>query len=131
MGKDTQELIKTRMHDVCCGVARTFGGEINLDYKYGYPPTINSHPQCVEVVKNAATKLVGSSRAGMPQKTMGAEDFSYFLENVPGAFIFVGAALPGEVRPHHKSVFDFDEEALTISASLLVQIVRDLLGRNS
>ena len=47
---------------------------------------------------------------------------------MPGAFIFVGAALPGEQRPHHKSVFDFDEEALTISASLLVQIVRDVLG---
>ena len=61
---------------------------------------------------------------------MGAEDFSYFLEAVPGAFIFVGGALPGEVRPHHKSVFDFDEEAMLVSASLLVQIIRDTLGRD-
>ena len=35
--------------------------------------------------------------------TMGAEDMSYFLQAVPGAFFFVGAALPGEARPHHKS----------------------------
>lgn len=44
--------------------------------------------------------------------TMGAEDFSYFLQQRPGCFFFVGAALPGEMRPHHKSVFDFDEVRL-------------------
>jgi metal-dependent amidase/aminoacylase/carboxypeptidase family protein len=40
----------------------------------------------------------------------------------------VGAALPGEVRPHHRSVFDFDEDALLISASMFVEIVRDVLA---
>lgn len=45
-----------------------------------------------------------------------------------GCFFFVGAALPGEVRPHHRSVFDFDEDALLISASIFVEIVRDVLA---
>lgn len=40
----------------------------------------------------------------------------------------VGAALPGERRPHHKPVFDFDEDALLVTASIFVQIVRDLLS---
>lgn len=44
-----------------------------------------------------------------------------------GCFFFVGAALPGAVRPHHQAVFDFDERALLVSASVLVQIVRDEL----
>jgi hypothetical protein len=71
---------------------------------------------------------------------------------LPGCFFFVGAALPGPVRPHHQAVFDFDEvrigytklskafrflllllrhsqRALLISASVLVQIVRDELRR--
>ena len=125
--KDTQEMIKTRMNDICCGVAKTFGGECCLAYKYGYPPTVNAYPECVQVVKNAGSKIVGKSNACVPVKTMGAEDFSYFLEAIPGAFIFVGAALPGEVRPHHKSVFDFDEDAMLVSASLYIQIARDLL----
>ena len=125
--KDTQEMIKTRMTDICCGVAKTFGGECNLSYKYGYPPTVNAYPECVQIVKRAGSKIVGESNAGIPIKTMGAEDFSYFLEAIPGAFIFVGAALPGDVRPHHKSVFDFDEDAMLVSASLFVQIVKDLL----
>ena len=58
---------------------------------------------------------------------MGAEDFSYFMIERPGCFIFVGCALPGELKPHHKSVFDFDESALLISSSLFVQIIRNLL----
>jgi metal-dependent amidase/aminoacylase/carboxypeptidase family protein len=43
--------------------------------------------------------------------------------DVKGCFFFVGAALPGELRPHHKSVFDFDERAMLISASMFVRIV--------
>lgn len=75
----------------------------------GYPATVNSYPACNAIVREAAAVFVGEARAGMPQKTMGAEDFSYFLEKVPGCFLFVGAAQPGDSRPHHKSVFDFDE----------------------
>ncbi len=86
--KSTQELIKCRMGEICCGVAGTFGGKIDLNYDYGYPPTVNSHPECVDVVVNAATKIVGKNRSSLPQKTMGAEDFSYFMEVRPGIFFF-------------------------------------------
>lgn len=123
-----QELIKSRMCDVCCGVARTYGGDIKMDYEHGYPPTINAYPECVKVVTCAASKIVGEEWSAKPQKTMGAEDFSYFLQERPGCFFFVGAALPGEPRPHHKSVFDFDETALLVSASMFIQIIRDLLS---
>ena len=125
---ETQELIKTRMGCICCGVAQTYGGEIDLKYEYGYPATVNAYPECVAAVTAAAAKVVGPERAALPQKTMGAEDMSYFLQEKPGCFFFVGAALPGEAtRPHHKSVFDFDERALLVGASILVHLVRDLL----
>jgi amidohydrolase len=78
-------------------------------------------------VTRAAAKVVGEAKASLPQKTMGAEDFSYFLQQRPGCFFFVGAALPGEVRPHHKSVFDFDERAMLVGASVLVHLITDLL----
>ena len=78
-------------------------------------------------VNAAAAKIVGEG-AGVQYQTCAAEDFSYFLQNRPGAFFFVGAGIEGLLRPHHKSVFDFDEAALGIAASVFVQIVRDLLG---
>ncbi len=87
-----QEMIKNRMNDICCGVAKMYGGEIDVDYQYGYPPTVNAYPECNEVVIKAATPFVGRERSSKPQKTMGAEDFSYFLQQRPGesiAFLFL------------------------------------------
>eukprot|EP01038_Epipyxis_sp_PR26KG_P013121 gene13121-17587_t len=122
-----REMMKSRIETICCGVATTFGGTIKMDYEYGYPPTVNNYPECNQIVSDAAANFVGPQRSSLPQKTMGAEDFSYFLEERPGCFFFVGAALPGETRPHHKSVFDFDERAILIGASIYVQIIRNLL----
>jgi amidohydrolase len=124
-----QELIKSRMECICCGVGATFGGDIDLKYQYGYPATDNSYPECVQVVKAAARKIIGEADDSIePLMTMGAEDFSYFLQDRPGCFFFVGAALPGEVRPHHKSVFDFDENAMLISASIFIEIIYSVLA---
>lgn len=130
--KNVQEMIKKRMQECCKGVATTFGGEVEMDYHCkqlivsphsccwahdslililsdGYPATVNRYPTCTTAVREAAAPFVGSNRISAPQKTMGAEDFAFFLQEVPGCFFFVGAALPGELKPHHKSVFDFDE----------------------
>eukprot|EP00604_Paraphysomonas_vestita_P004110 CAMPEP_0174823842 /NCGR_PEP_ID=MMETSP1107-20130205/28087_1 /TAXON_ID=36770 /ORGANISM="Paraphysomonas vestita, Strain GFlagA" /LENGTH=307 /DNA_ID=CAMNT_0016048097 /DNA_START=299 /DNA_END=1219 /DNA_ORIENTATION=- len=115
---EVQDLIKNRMGDICCGVAKTYGGDIQLDYQYGYPPVINSYPECVQVVQNAASKIVGKEKSSLSIVTMGAEDFSFFLQQRPGCFFMVGCALPGEIRPHHKSVFDFDERGILIAASI-------------
>ena len=59
---------------------------------------------------------------------MGAEDFSYMLQSRTGAFFFVGCALPGEPRPHHKNVFDFDEDAMLVSASCFLALLEAHLG---
>jgi metal-dependent amidase/aminoacylase/carboxypeptidase family protein len=77
----------------------------------------------------AAEKVVGAKRVTGDVVTCGAEDFSYFLQLRPGTFFFVGAALQDQpLRPHHKSVFDFDEGALTIAASVFLFLVRDKLS---
>ena len=125
---ETQQLLRTRMADICAGTARTYGGEIELDYKYGYPATVNTDAPSVALVRDVGAAVVGADRAALECKTCGAEDFSYFLQQRPGAFFFVGAALPGEPRPHHKSVFDFDEDALLVSAAMFLGIVERYLG---
>jgi metal-dependent amidase/aminoacylase/carboxypeptidase family protein len=101
-----RQLIIDRMNDVCCGVARMRGGEITMDYRCkrlnsyfffhflsetnviclvdGYDATVNAYPECTQSVVDAATPFVGKERASKPQKTMAAEDFSYFLQERPG-----------------------------------------------
>ena len=105
-----------------------FDAKIKLNYKDGYPPTIN-HKGCAENVLKSAKKIVGDG-AGKPYLTMGGEDFSYYLEQIPGCFYFVGSSpIDREPlsTPHHCSHFDIDEEALLIGASSFVQIIEDLL----
>ena len=126
--EENRQLVKSRMKEIILGTEKTFNCKIELDYKDGYPPTINED-NCAKVVLNASQKIVGEN-AGEPYLSMGAEDFSYFLNEKPGAFFFVGSAPKDREpmsTPHHCSHFDIDENALLIGTSTFVQIIEDLL----
>ena len=126
--EENRQLVKSRMKEIILGTEQTFNCKIELDYKDGYPPTINEE-NCAKVVLNASQKIVGEN-AGEPYLSMGAEDFSYFLNEKPGAFFFVGSAPKDREpmsTPHHCSHFDIDENALLIGTSTFVQIIEDLL----
>ena len=126
--EENRQMIKTRMQEILSGLSSTFNADISLDYKDGYPPTINNK-NCSQQLLASASKIVGDG-AGAPYLSMGGEDFSYFADQVPGCFFFVGSA-PQDREPmsvpHHCSHFDIDEEALLVGASVFVQIVDDLL----
>jgi len=126
--KHTQDMQERRMHEICCGIGAAHGADVKMTYTHGYPPTVNSDHRSVDLLHAAAEKVVGKGNSGVPYLTCGAEDFSYFLQQRPGCFFFVGAALPGQpLRPHHKSVFDFSEDAMLVGASVFVQLINDLL----
>jgi len=123
-----QELIIQRLKEICEGIGIAFRAKINLEYKKGYPCTINHAPQA-ETLKKAAIKIVGEQRVSIPVKTTAAEDFSYFIEEKAGCFFFVGST-PGELPtkyPHHSPQFDIEERALLIASSVFVQLIDDTL----
>ena len=126
--EDNRQLIKKRMKEIIAGTEKTFGTKIELDYEDGYPPTVND-PTAADNLLNAAQKIVGDG-AGHPYLSMGAEDFSYFLQKVPGCYFLVGSA-PKDREPlsvpHHCSHFDIDERALLVGSSVYLQLVDDLL----
>jgi len=126
--EDNRKLIKNRMAEIITGTEKIFDCTIDFDYEDGYPPTVN-HPKETEKLLNAAKQIVGDG-AGAPYLSMGGEDFSYFLQKVPGCFFFVGSA-PEDREPlsvpHHCSHFDFDERALLVGSSIYLQLVDDLL----
>ena len=127
--EENRNLIKTRMAEIIDGVSKTFGAEISFDYEDGYPPTIN-HTDPTNKVLKAAERVVGE-KAGMPYLSMGGEDFSYYLQKIPGCFFFVGSA-PNDQKlfetPHHCSHFTMDERALLVGPSIYLNLVDDLLG---
>ena len=126
--EEDRQLIKSRIKAICDGTAASHGAAIELDYQDGYPPTIND-PAMTEVAVQAARQVVGDG-AGDPFRSMGGEDMAYFLQEVPGCFFFIGSARPEHPEgavPHHSSHFDFDERALTVGASMFVEIIQALL----
>ena len=118
-----RELIKNRMATIIKGIEKMYNVSISLDYEDGYPPTINSELP-TEIALSAAREVVGDN-AKPPYLTMGGEDFSYFANEVPGCFFFIGSAPLNQEpmsTPHHCSHFNIDENALLIGASTFVRI---------
>ena len=126
--EENRQLIKTRMAEIIKGTEQIFDCAIDFEYEDGYPPTVN-HPKESEKLLNAAKEIVGDG-AGAPYLSMGGEDFSYFLQEVPGCFFFVGSA-PIDKEPlsvpHHCSHFDFDERALLVGSSVYLRLIESSL----
>jgi len=120
-----RQLIKQRMREIIQGIEKAFGAKIILDYKDGYPPVINNK-NVTEKTKNAAQKIAGKNNVIPPYLSMGGEDFSYFLNEIPGCFFFLGSS-PTDSEPmstpQHCSHFDIDEEAMLIGSSIFIELV--------
>jgi hippurate hydrolase len=122
---ELRKRIPERMEEVACGIAHGMRGDIELDYRFSYPVTRN-HDDAVELALGVAGKLFGEERAvELTHPSMGAEDFAFFLEKVPGAFIWLGV---GDVSGLHTPKFAFDEEILPQGAALLTALALESLA---
>ncbi|MDX1976891.1 MAG: amidohydrolase [Pseudanabaenaceae cyanobacterium bins.68] len=116
-------LLPERLEQVIAGVCRSQGATYALDYRHIYPAVIN-HPAITNLVKQAAQTVVETDLAIVPEcQTMGGEDMSYFLQQVPGCYFFLGSANPALNLdfPHHHPKFDFDETALSAGVEIFVR----------
>jgi amidohydrolase len=98
----------------------------------GYPVTVNDAGVAAQVTETAAALLGAPDSAVMPVPLMGAEDFSYVLERVPGAMAFLGGC-PPELEPgtapgNHSNLVRFDEDALPAGVALYAQMALQALG---
>jgi hippurate hydrolase len=106
-------------------VAATFGAEARIAYERGYPVTVN-HAGPAARVGDAIEGLFGGSavnRAGAP--LMAAEDFSYYLERVPGAYFFMGN---GPSAGLHHPAYDFADDAIAPGAAVWAALARASLA---
>lgn len=106
---------------------RAQGAQVTVEFSQGNPPVVN-HPAITALGREAALRLVGPEGVWEAEPMMGAEDFAILARQAPGAFFWVGAALP-EPREHHTPRFDLDEEILPLAAALLAEWAAELLAR--
>jgi amidohydrolase len=127
-----RDMLERRIGEMATGIAVAMGATLDYEYTRGYPATVND-PAMTDLVREEAAKVVGEDGVHTPPLMMGAEDFSYFLEEVPGAYWFVGSTNEerGLVWGHHHPRFDLDEAAMAIGMESMVNVaLRYLNGGN-
>lgn len=109
-------------------IARTLGGDFELRFEIGSQP-MNNHPQAVDLIEQAAAKVIGVQNILPPVPTLGAEDFGAFSDLAPGAMFSLGCRIEDDERMLHNSSFDLDEACLPIGTAILAQAVVDYLDK--
>jgi metal-dependent amidase/aminoacylase/carboxypeptidase family protein len=95
-----------------------------------YPPSI-CDPDMAEQLGASARTLLGPEAVLLSQPEMGAEDFAFVLQKVPGAMLWLGVKHPSwpKPKPVHTATFDIDESALPIGSSAMAGVALDFLKR--
>ena len=117
---DLRRRMPERMEDLAQGVARGMRGDATLDYRFSYPVTRNDAEAAARALETATALFGKEPVLELPNPSMGAEDFSYFLEKVPGAFIWLGVGR--DVPSLHTPQFAFDEKILAQGSALLTAL---------
>jgi hippurate hydrolase len=129
--KETMALIKERIETISAGIAKTLGGSAKADVRIAFPPLVNDRDS-VKFISDVAASIVGEENMNREGPfVMASEDFSYMLEKVPGAFINIGnGGGEGGCEVHNPS-YDFNDEILTLGATLWSRVVETRLSKEA
>ncbi len=129
---ESMELVQRRMESIIEGVAQATGCTVELHIPYHAPPT-NNDKHIIDVMEAAANDLLGPENVSwIDQPSMGAEDFAFYQELIPGAIIRLGSA--GDTAatqwPLHSPRFDIDESVLGIGSKFLLRVALRLAAEH-
>ncbi|NOE25708.1 M20 aminoacylase family protein [Ruegeria sp. HKCCD6157] len=115
-----QKMVMERMEQIVQGQAASYGVEARLDYDVNYPATINDAEKA-NFAADVAREVAGEDRViANAGREMGAEDFSYMLQERPGAYLFLGQ---GEGAGLHHPKYNFNDDIAPVGASFFARIV--------
>ncbi|MGB5846503.1 MAG: M20/M25/M40 family metallo-hydrolase, partial [Anaerolineales bacterium] len=98
-------------------ITKTLGGNYELKIVEGYPP-MNNHPEVIALFRTVIGELIGTDKFVEPVPDMGAEDFGFFIQDIPGAMFYLGCEIEGDPRRHHDSKFDINEDCMPVGAAI-------------
>jgi len=129
------DLIEQRMRQIAGATAEAFGAHCEFTFHRSYPPTVN-HARETEFLRQLLVESVGAARVHVFEPTMGAEDFSFFLQHKPGCYFLLGNG-EGQHRlgGHgagpcmlHSPSYDFNDALIPVGASVWIQLARAWLA---
>lgn len=128
--KELRLSIFARIEQIAQGICATTGATYSFDKYLGYPPVINN-ADVAQVLAEAGREALGEQGVLEVSPFMGGEDFSYYLEKVPGAFMFIGDSNveKGINYPQHHPKYDIDEDALANGMETMTRAALKLLKK--
>lgn len=122
---DVRERLLAEAERIARATADLHGAVAEVQIERGTPPVVNDE-RATALAREAALRVAGPDRvAPLPGANMAGEDFSFYLERVPGCYVRYGARpISGEAHPNHSSRFDFDEAALGWGGAWLAEVAR-------
>jgi amidohydrolase len=115
-----------RLEKVIRGVCESMGAEYEFKFSKGYPPTVNDDAMA-DLVRRCAAEVVGAEKVVEPEKTMGGEDMSFFLQAAQGCFFALGTGHEDRAAVHNPR-FSFNEDILPLGVETHCRYVMELLG---
>ncbi|MFG6559015.1 amidohydrolase [Sulfitobacter sp. 1A15299] len=115
------DIIEERVSRVASAEAAAQGCTASIDYQRRYPATLNTAPEAALAREVAADMGLDTSMVG---PSMASEDFAFMLNEVPGAYLWLGAAREGENPGLHSAKFDFNDAVLPDGAEFWVRLAR-------
>lgn len=125
---ELQDALEAGMRRIALGIELAHGVEVRLNYRRGYPPTIND-AEASFVCREVARQVSGGEQVlGHARPSMGAEDFSYLSRVVPGCYVWLGNG-PGEGGCMlHSPHYDFNDEIIATGIRYWLRLVQRALA---
>lgn len=119
----SQDKLEQAIKDISAKVAASYGAKVQVDYTRDAPAVVNSHDQTVNA-RAAAADVVGAGNVTDFKRTMAGEDFSYFTQYVPGAYVALGQwDGKSQIVQLHSPNFNFNDATLATGASYWIDLV--------
>jgi hippurate hydrolase len=124
---ETRELAEKRVREIVTNVATALGGSAEIDYRRGYPATVNTEREALFAAK-VGEKIFGKGNVQTDgEPTMGGEDFSYMLLARPGAYAWLGQGGGPLGCFLHNPGYDFNDDVIPLGAGYLAALVEESL----
>ncbi len=124
-----KELIIKRMNEIVPAIAKAYGGNASIEFQNNTAITFND-PELTGQMLPTLEKVAGAENINLMKATTGGEDFSFFQEEVPGFYFFLGGMpLNAEATRHHTPDFYIDESGLLLGVKTMTQLTLDYLNQ--
>jgi hippurate hydrolase len=126
---ENRAMVERRMREICAGAATMHGVQIDVEHRAGYGPTINDADKA-QFAADVAAEVCGEANILRNVKpSMGAEDFSYMLNAVPGAMVWLGNGMSEQGL--HNPGYDFNDQAIPFGVSFFVRAAERFLSKDA